>query len=267
MIKRFMVQSLRGLGIDNSLRSLWYRAFGSWIRRTISFDGRSYSFRCPIPMLSDSVGSMNKERQAVEWFLSRIDPGCVVWDVGANVGLWTLITARRVGPTGKVVAFEPFAEAMTLLRANLRDNGLSNVVLRPEALGQRDGEADFFRAKKTVLSTSSLSYRSGKFGTDSTPIHVPLRSGASVAEHDPDLLPDAVKIDVEGAEQAVLEGFSAPIWRKLRTIAIEVHPDFLPSLGGSMEQVKRLIQDHGFRIVAESSRRDTLHWLCVKNEA
>jgi FkbM family methyltransferase len=217
-------------------------------------------------MLSDSVASMNKEREALEWFLSHIDEGCVVWDIGANVGLWTLMTARRVGPAGKVVAFEPWAEAMTLLKANLLDNGVSNVVLRQEAMGQCDGEVTFFPAKHDVFSTSSLSFREGQFGTESTPIKVPLLSGASVAQQNPDLLPDAVKIDVEGAKQAVLEGFSDPIWRKLRILAIEVHTDFLPSLGGSKEQVRRLILDHDFRIVSESSRRDTLHWLCVKED-
>ena len=75
-----------------------------------------------------------------------------------------------------------------------------------------------------------------------------------------------MKIDVEGAEQAVLEGFSPSIWQKLKSLAIEVHPDFLPSLGGNADEVKRLIHDHNFKVVVESSRRDTLHWLCVKDQ-
>jgi FkbM family methyltransferase len=216
-------------------------------------------------MISDSISSTNKERPAIEWFLSHIHTGDVVWDIGANIGLWALFVAKQVGPAGKVVAFEPFEEALPLLKANVALNGVTNVILRAEALGKQDGHVPLYPSRSGIFSTSSLAYRSGEFGTETEPTQVTLRSGASVVEENSTLLPDAMKIDVEGAEQAVLEGFSPPIWQKLKILAIEVHPDFLPSLGGNADEVKRLIHDHNMKVVQESSRRDTLHWLCVKD--
>jgi FkbM family methyltransferase len=201
----------------------------------------------------------------MEWFLSHIQTGSIVWDIGANIGMWTTFVAKHVGPAGRVVAFEPFSEAFQLLIANLELNGVTNVVSRAEALGARDGRILLYPARAGVLSTSSFARIEGRYGTEDEPIDVRLMSGASVAREIPSLLPDAVKIDVEGAEQAVLEGFSEPIWRKLKILAIEVHPDFLPSLGGSAEEVKRLIHSQNIQVAVESSRRNTLHWLCVRD--
>ena len=78
------------------------------------------------------------------------------------------------------------------------------------------------------------------------------------------LRPQALKLDVEGAEQAVLEGFSSAIWDGLSVIAIEVHQDFLPSLGGSVERLRDIVTENGFSITSESDRRNTAHWLCEK---
>jgi len=266
MNKKFIGKCLARLGLEDTLRSFWYRIAGSRIIRTVSVANHRCFLHCPTPMVSDSVASMNKERPVIEWFLSHIHEGDVVWDIGANIGLWTTLTAKQVGTTGKVVAFEPLAEALEILKANVDLNDLTNVILRAEAIGKEDGRIPFYPARAGVFSTSSLAYRSGRFGTESEPIYIALRSGASVVEEDSTLLPDALKLDVEGAEQAVLEGFSQPIWQKLKILVIEVHPDFLPSLSGTVEEVKRLIHDHNMKVVVESSRRNTLHWLCVKEE-
>jgi len=264
--RKVIGKCLEYVGLENTLRSLWYCVLGSRITRTISVGSHTCSFHCPTPMVSDSVASTNKERLSIEWFLSQVHEGDIVWDIGANIGLWTVFVAKQVGATGKVVAFEPFAEALPILKANLDLNGVTNAIVFADALGKEDGRIPLYPARKGVFSTSSLAYRDGRFGTKHEPICVTLRSGASIVEENSALLPDALKLDVEGAEQAVLEGLSQPIWQKLKILAIEVHPAFLPSLGGNADEVKRLIYDHDMKVVSESARRDTLHWLCVKNQ-
>jgi FkbM family methyltransferase len=262
--KKTIGNCLRSVGLEDAARGMWYRFFGSRITRSVSICNHTCSFHCPSPMVSDSVSSVNKERTAIEWFLSQIREGDTVWDVGANIGLWTVFTAKQIGISGKVAAFEPYAAALPILKANLDLNGVSNATVFEVALGKENGRIAFYPALPGVFSTSSLAYRSGRFGTKNEPVHVPLKRGASVVDGDPSLLPDALKLDVEGAEQAVLEGFSDSIWQRLRILAIEVHPDFLPSLGGNTEEVRRLIRDHGLTIVKECSRRNTLHWLCQR---
>src|SRR5208283_1915434 len=66
--------------------------------------------------------------------------GMNVVDAGANEGAYTLFLARKVGPTGRVVAVEPSAREVARLRANVAANKLSNVHVVPAALAEQTGE-------------------------------------------------------------------------------------------------------------------------------
>ena len=66
--------------------------------------------------------------------LDNLRPGDTVIDVGANVGYYTLLAARKVGPRGKVVAFEPDPESFSFLKRNVKANGFTNVVLEQKGL-------------------------------------------------------------------------------------------------------------------------------------
>src|SRR6266496_451229 len=83
------------------------------------------------------------EREFVNRFLR---PGDVFVDVGANIGLFTLIAASRVGPTGKVIAFEPTSETYERLVGNVRLNRLRNVDCVRSALSDHSGELDLVRS-------------------------------------------------------------------------------------------------------------------------
>lgn len=265
MNKRLIGRLLASIGIENAVRSAWYRVMGRRIIKSVSLGNQRCSFHCPIPMLSDSIAEANKERPVLEWFLNRLREGDMVWDIGSNIGLWTVFAAKRAGASGKVLAFDPFADAVRLLKANLVLNGVTNVIVRAEALGERDGRLPLYPAKADVFTTSSLTPRSGVFGTETQPTYVPVRAGAGIVRDDPSLVPDAMKLDVEGAEQAVLEGFSGEVWSRLHTLVIEVHPEFLPSMGGSVEEVRRIISERGMKVAGESTRRNTMHWLCCND--
>ncbi len=75
----------------------------------------------------------------VTLFIQLLRPGSTAIDAGANIGALTVPIARRVGPSGRVFAYEPQYALSTLLADNLAANGLSNVDLRSSALGARKG--------------------------------------------------------------------------------------------------------------------------------
>ena len=76
-------------------------------------------------------------------FSRLLKPGQCVLDIGANHGIYALVAAQRVGPRGKVVAFEPNAQLCDLLRASVSVNGLEKIVEVVQcAVGDSDGEAD-----------------------------------------------------------------------------------------------------------------------------
>jgi hypothetical protein len=85
-------------------------------------------------ILTNNIGE-GAVRKALEMLLG---PGDTVIDVGSNVGYFSLLCSRLVGPSGRVIAFEPGARARALMERNLRLNpGARNVELRSEALGRR----------------------------------------------------------------------------------------------------------------------------------
>ena len=90
-----------------------------------------------------------------ELLLSQLGPGNVVLDLGGNIGYYTLLFARRVGPSGKVFAFEPDPDNFALLQENIESNGYENVVLVPKAAADRAGPARLYAAPITRATTAS----------------------------------------------------------------------------------------------------------------
>ena len=147
------------------------------------------------------------DRASVMWATGRVElpvqralagllaPGDVCFDVGANVGFYTLLAARIVGPEGRVVAFEPHPENVAALERNVQANGLSNVVVVPKAVSAASGEA---RLAGGDRATAHLDADRGR------PVET-VSLDEFVAAW-PALAPAVVKIDVEGHELEVLEG-------------------------------------------------------------
>lgn len=161
-------------------------------------------------------------------------PGTIVWDVGANVGFFSLLAARL----GAVVhAFEPVPATAAALRANVAANGFGErIQVHEAAVGARSGEAPFLVVDEA--SWSHLADR-GEHPRTRTRVRVPV-----VALDDLDLPPpDVVKIDVEGSELAVLEGARTLLAEHAPRLIVELHEtnaelcDLLEPLGWSVENL------------------------------
>jgi FkbM family methyltransferase len=129
-------------------------------------------------------------------------PGSAAVDVGANIGMYTVPLASAVGPQGTVLAFEPFPANAARLRENIDRNGLTNVEAQELALGERSGETLLY------VATDSL-YHSTEWvphGSAAQTFSVPVASLDVVWRERGALLVSVLKVDVEGAEPAVLRG-------------------------------------------------------------
>ncbi len=128
--------------------------------------------------------------------------GDTVYDIGANVGYVSLSLAKRVGPSGRVVAFEPVPRNTDAFRRNIEINGLHNVRLLEVAASERAGEAVIRMAENP--STASLVWHRN----DPSATQLPIRTVAidDLVDAGDLARPKFVKIDVEGAEGAVLQG-------------------------------------------------------------
>lgn len=150
----------------------------------------------------------------------KIEAGQTVVDLGAHIGVFSLMAARKVGPTGRVIAFEPSPQTLELLRRNLAANGLAWVKLHSVALAEADGTANFFVATDAANNpvTDTLIAT-----PDRKSVPVRLRRLDDVLAEEGISVVDHLKIDVEGAEMRVLDGAPKTLART-RRIVMEVHP-------------------------------------------
>jgi FkbM family methyltransferase len=174
-------------------------------------------------------------------FVERIRPGTTVVDGGAHIGLFTLLAARRAAP-GKVYAFEADPYNFDALRLNAARNGLDNVRLVNEALADAPGKLEFMVSSGTVAS--SLVQKS--YVHDAHPVTVAATTidAELPRERAHDLV---VKLDVEGAEERVLQG-AAQTLRACRTgtVIAEQNPKALADAGSSGERLVALLRSFGF---------------------
>jgi FkbM family methyltransferase len=221
--------------------------------------GRGLRVRFDDSALTRAVSRAEAPVEAV--FLSLLAPGDVVYDVGANIGWYSLLAARAVGPTGKVIAFEPSVRNAALVQANAATNKLVNVTTIPAAVTDEDGWATF-------LDKGSLEGRLSKDDTEAQAkrrerhqherlgtLVVPVLSLDSWIAGSGVERPNLVKIDVEGAEVGVIRGMAETLRSAGPTLIIELH--------GTQSEVADALDAVGYEhapIDSQASTREAPWW-------
>ena len=179
-----------------------------------------------------------------------LTPGMVVLDVGANIGEISLAAAGRVAPGGRVYSFEPSAPLAAQLRRNAALNADLMIEVVPSALGATAGRATLFDASEDFADGSrhggvvSLfqSHRNdvptGETAVITLDEYV---TGAGLART------DLIKIDVEGAELAVLQGASRTLERFRPPLIIEVQKTTSRAAGYAQRDLLDLLTPLGYR--------------------
>ena len=142
--------------------------------------------------------AMRPRETYAELFQRLLQKGMTVVDGGAHVGLYTVLAARVVGPTGFVIALEPDLYNLAALRVNVDRAGGANVEVVPEALADAAGTARFYETRSTIGSSLIERDDAGVRVVRTTSIDLLLR-GREVST----LL---VKLNIEGAEPLALAG-------------------------------------------------------------
>jgi FkbM family methyltransferase len=196
------------------------------------------------------LGSYELEKRAL--FVKMVTPGGVVYDLGANVGYYTLLCSMLAGPRGRVVAFEPLPRNLDFLKRHLALNRVENAVVIEAAVAERGGTVRFEEA----ASTSK-----GRIGADGA---LEVRSVALdeliARERLPQ--PDLLKIDIEGGEFLALQGARKLLAERhpvifLSTHSGQVHKDclaFLESLGYRIVPIDRRPLERSRDVLATFTR-------------
>jgi FkbM family methyltransferase len=188
-------------------------------------------------------GGMAYEPNIRPRFFEHVRPGAAVMDVGANIGLHTLLMAHLVGPSGHVTAFEPDPQSGAYLLGNLRRNGLRDVEVYSTALGEQPGHA--------TLHLDSLTGRtSSLIATHAAPHDAEDRMRYTVAVGRLDDLTirrlDFIKVDIEGAEIGFIRGGLDALGRLRPTLLIEVRED-------NLDEAEKLLRAAGYSRFADAA--------------
>lgn len=187
-----------------------------------------------------AMSSYTGEPDMVEWLKTTLKPGDVLWDIGANVGAYSILAAKLC-PGASVISFEPFIPNFAHLWDNIVLNGVTAQVF-PVCAGLTDKTAP------TALSIKDP--RAGSAGHQVGQTIGKLSQGVIAARGD-DLRaqlglasPTLLKLDIDGLEIAAVEGLGETLRTPgLREVMIEIEQ------GKSEEPVQKLCEAAGFRRV------------------
>lgn len=223
---------------------------------TVSISGLLANVRPRTPDLA--IFASSNEAQTAGWF--KVRPGEVVVDVGAHIGRYTLVAARK---TSKVIAIEPEPSNFSMLKSNIRLNGFSNVVALPLALTMNQGRVPMYIPVSGNTAASSIDRTWSKRGDKP--------QNTKVVEVEGDTLDnlmaplglrviDWLKIDVEGHEVAVLQGALKAL-RRTKRVILEVSQ-------GNEVVCRDLLKSAGFTLMAtEEVNVYASNWLLVNETA
>lgn len=209
------------------------------IKRSIMLKGE----KVPICVSPDSQLKYLKksgswDQDLINLASTQINIGDEVWDIGANVGVFSF-AAAVASKSGRVLAFEPDSFLVDVMRSSINLNHLQNVCIIPVAISEKNGFAEFQVAKRGRASNclTEAGGRSQMGGVRYTQI-VPTLSGDSISQNFRSV-PKFVKIDVEGAELFVLRGLAGVLKKHKPKIYIEVSSD-------TKTEVASILQDLGY---------------------
>jgi FkbM family methyltransferase len=187
------------------------------------------------------------EPNLTHWIKSRLAPGDVFVDVGANIGYFSLLASSLIGPGGLVVAIEASPTIFRLLQQNLGRNHRSNVRAVNVAASDAKGLVKLFRGPEHNIGMTGLFAEQDGIQmefealVEAEPLGRILREVESRRAR-------LIKIDVEGAEWSAARGM-AEVLASGRTdleVIVEIHPDPLAQQGKSAGDVIRVFGDAGF---------------------
>ncbi len=173
--------------------------------------------------------------------MERLSPGGVFYDVGAHIGFFSLIAARRVGPTGSVLAVEADPENAKRISDHVSRNAFSQIEVISAAPWSQAGKLRFARSgPQSSRNTGSVVELGGPVGCKELIEQEAITLDSIFLNHRP---PQIVKLDVEGAETEVLKGASKLFQEGRPVLLCEVHSgdaascvtSWLKALGYSFE--------------------------------
>ena len=262
MNKYLIANYLKKIGLYKSVRWLYNLILRYKKHTEMSIAGYKIKFWTPTFYLDEYITNF-VERNVIEKFIDELSTSDIVWDVGANIGIYSIFSANIVAPKGIVYAFEPEKKSFSLLKKNVESNKIENVITLPIALGDTNGKSILYPSDTPNFGAHSFVQRTD-YRLKRKGYSVQVCKADSLVEDGTLEIPNVIKIDVEGAETLVIKGMRKTLEnKKVRILICEVHTNLLTLFGGSQDYIESTLRGLGFSIET-LDKRGNLHHLLFK---
>lgn len=217
-----------------------------------NFDGNLTAMLCLNEHMQSQIFWNGYYSRDIVLLLDKIlQPGMVAVDVGANIGEITMAAAHRVGPIGKVFAFEPMSSLYARLQQHLEVNGMSQVTAVKCGLSEQAGSAQLYSAAEKYYDGTENSGLGTLYASNSraTPTEIIEIDTLDKFIEGCDLTQvDLIKIDVEGAELSVLKGASTVLACFHPYIIIEIQDEMSGEAGYEATDILEFLEQLDYRL-------------------
>lgn len=205
--------------------------------------------------VSPSVEPFHFESHCFRGLRAAIEPGAVVFDVGASFGVMTVQAAILVGANGHVVSFDGNPQAIQHAALLIDSNGLSQRVRQIHTLvGERSADdVPFFVVPGFASVSSTRNKEITCFHPDATQVQTRMIALDDFAPPSPDV----IKIDIEGGEYQLIMGARRLLLRHHPDLIIETHALEIDGIAGSTLQLCQLLTDLGYDLWNLETNRPT----------
>jgi len=186
----------------------------------------------------DLLFDRTREEKSTKEFKNILKKGMSIVDIGANIGYYVLMESKIIGNKGMVYAIEPVPKNIEMLKKSVALNDYKNIKISQKALGDKDGEVNFYLSDKSNLGGIVKSKHTG----DSEVIKVELTTLDNYLKGKGKI--DFVRMDTEGSEYEILNGMKQILKTKNLGLFIEIHQMYL-----GMEktiEILELLKKNGF---------------------
>jgi FkbM family methyltransferase len=233
-------------------------------KASVCLDGSRFTFRVGSEKEFMMVMALARDAHLLRVVRRHLQTGNAVWDIGANIGTYTMVFSTAVGDHGQVYAFDPIPACVERIRSNAQENQRQNVTVFPIALGNRNDTARMAVADEPSVGSHQLIENDCEGESASSVLEVRMASGDVWRQEHHLQPPAAIKVDVEGYEREVLQGLqqtlSAP---ECMVVLCEIHFHLLEERGfrRAPAEIADYLSSLGF---CDQSWPDKSHLLAVK---
>jgi len=187
------------------------------------------------------------EKEACDYWMKLAPHAAIIFDIGANVGLYSLLAAA-VNPVSHIHAFEPTPEIGEAFRENIRLNDMQNIFMNALGVGNSSGQAFLQRFMGGEDIYDGMNFIS-KRKVESTDIPINVVTIADYCRQNGVTCIDLMKMDIEGGEYDALLGAKKLLESQaIGCIFLELVESHAKRFGHSTVEIKRLLTNAGYQI-------------------